>query len=183
MELEAAGSLVEGDAENLPYPDASFDAVLSCLGVMFTPNQEQAAAELMRVCRPGSTIALVNWTPDGFVGQMFRTVGRHVPPPPGVKPQGLWGTEERLAELFGDGISQLTTNRRELVFRFRSSAEFADFFHQNYGPVHKAFEGLDDSGQQQLQADLTALATTHDRAPGSSVAMASEYLEAIAVRR
>lgn|SRR5262245_6378036 len=174
---------VEGDAENLPYPDASFDAVLSCLGVMFTPNQEQAAAELLRVCRPGGTIALANWTPGGFVGQMFRTVGRHVPPPPGVKPQGLWGTEERLAELFGDGISQLTTNRREFVFRFRSSAEFADFFHQNYGPVHKAFEGLDDSGQQQLQADLTALATTHDRAPGSSVAMASEYLEAIAVRR
>jgi SAM-dependent methyltransferase len=174
---------VEADAENLPYPDASFDAVLSCLGVMFTPNQERAAAELLRVCRPGGTIALVNWTPSGFVGEMFRTVGRHVPPPPGVKPQGLWGTEERLAELFGDGVSQLTTNRREFVFRFRSSTEFADFFRRNYGPVHKAFEALDDAGQQRLEADLTTLAATHDRAPGSSVAMASEYLEAIAVRR
>lgn len=174
---------VEGDAENLRFPDASFDAVLSCLGVMFTPNQERAAAELLRVCRPGGTIALANWTPSGFVGEMFRTVGRHVPPPPGVKPQGLWGTEERVAELLGDGVSQLTARRREFVFRFRSPAEFADFFRQNYGPVRKAFEALDDSGQEQLQADLTALAATHDRAPGPSVAMASEYLEAIAVRR
>jgi ubiquinone/menaquinone biosynthesis C-methylase UbiE len=174
---------MEGDAENLPFPDASFDAVVSCLGVMFTPNQERAAAELLRVCRPGGTIALANWTPSGFVGEMFRAVSRHVPPPPGVKPQGLWGTEERLAELFGDGVSQLTANRREFVFRFRSSADFADFFRQNYGPVHKAFEALDDSGRQQLQADLVRLADTRDRTDGPSVAMASEYLEAIAVRR
>ena len=174
---------VEGDAENLPFPDGSFDAVLSCLGVMFTPNQERATAELLRVCRPGGTIALVNWTPSGFVGQMFRTVGKQVPPPPGVKPQGLWGTEERLSELLGEGVSQLTANRREFVFRFRSPADFTDFFRRNYGPVHKAFEALDDSGREQLQADLTALATTHDRAPGSSVAMPSEYLEAIAIRR
>jgi ubiquinone/menaquinone biosynthesis C-methylase UbiE len=174
---------IEGDAENLPFPDSSFDAVVSCLGVMFTPNQERAAAELLRVCRPGGTIALANWTPTGFVGEIFRTVGRHVPPPPGVKPQGLWGTEERLVELFGDGVSKLTATRRDFVFRFRSAAEFADFFRHNYGPVHKAFEALDDSGQRQLHADLTTLAAKHDRAPGPSVAMASEYLEAIAVRR
>src|SRR5262245_32248462 len=150
---------------------------------MFTPNQEKAAAELLRVCRPGGTIALVNWTPSGFVGQMFRTVGKHVPPPPGVKPQGLWGTEERLSELLGEGVSRLTANRREFVFRFRSAADFMDFFRRNYGPVHKAFEALDSSGQAQLQADLAALAATHNRAPGQSVAMSSEYLEAIAIRR
>jgi SAM-dependent methyltransferase len=178
-----AVQFMEGDAENLPFPDGSFDAVLSCLGVMFTPNQERAAAELLRVCRPGGTIALANWTPTGFVGQMFRTVGSHVPPPPGVKPPGLWGTESRLGELLGNGVSQLTANQREYVFRFRSPGDFADFFRTNYGPVRKAFEALDDSGQEQLYDDLTSLAARHDRASGPSVAMASEYMEAIAVRR
>jgi SAM-dependent methyltransferase len=172
-----------GDAENLPFPDGSFDAVLSCLGVMFTPNQERAAAELLRVCRPGGTIALANWTPSGFVGEMFRSVGRHVPPPPGVKPPGLWGTEQRLGELLGDAVSGLTARRREYVFRFRSTDDFGHFFRTNYGPVGKAFEALDDPGREQLYDDLTALAATHDRAPGPSVAMASEYLEAVAVRR
>jgi SAM-dependent methyltransferase len=111
---------VEGDAERLAFPDAAFDAVLTCLGVMFTPNQERAAAELVRVCRPGGTIALANWTPSSFVGGMFRTVAKHVPPPAGVRPPGLWGTEERLRELLGPAVSQLTATPRRFVFRFRS---------------------------------------------------------------
>src|SRR5512139_4028691 len=111
----------EADAENLPFPDASFDVVLSTFGVMFTANQERAAAELLRVCRPGGKIGLANWTPEGFIGQLFRTIGKHVPPPAGVKPPALWGTEQRLRELFGAGISELTIKRRIFVFRYRSA--------------------------------------------------------------
>jgi SAM-dependent methyltransferase len=174
---------LEGDAERLPFPDASFDAVLSCLGVMFTPDQERAAAELLRVCRPGGTIALANWTPSGFVGEMFRTVSAHVPPPAGVRPPGQWGTRERLAELLGAGVSRLTATEREFVFRFRSPDDFTDFFRANYGPVHKAFEALDEAGRRRLHDDLTALARRRDRSPGPSVAMASGYLEVVATRR
>jgi SAM-dependent methyltransferase len=174
---------VEGDAEALPYPDASFDAVLSCVGVMFAPDQERAAAELARVCRSGGTIALANWTPASFVGGIFRTVGRHVPPPAGVRPPGQWGTRERLVELLGDAVDELRITEREFVFRFRSAADLTDFFRVNYGPVRKAFEALDEAGQAQLHADLTALATEHDRGPGPSVAVPSQYLEVVATRR
>jgi SAM-dependent methyltransferase len=174
---------VTGDAEDMPYEDASFDAVLSCVGVMFAPDQERAAAELVRVCRPGGTIALANWTPASFVGGIFRTVGKHVPPPAGVQPPGLWGTRERLEELLGDSVSDLSVTQRAYVFRFRSAAEFTDFFRVNYGPVRKAFEALDEAGQRQLHADLTALATEYDRGPGPSVAIPSDYLEVIATRR
>ena len=111
----------EADAEDLPFADRSFDVVLSVFGVMFTPNQEQAAQEMLRVCRPGGKIGLVNWTPDGFIGHVFRTIGKYMPPPPGVKPPALWGTEQRLNELFGDGIAKLTVNRRMFVFRYRSA--------------------------------------------------------------
>ena len=173
----------EGDAERLPYPDASFDSVLSCVGVMFTPDQERAAGELVRVCRPGGTIALANWTPASFVGAIFRAVTRHVPPPAGVKPPGLWGTEERLRELFAGAISDLRVQRREFVFRFRSGDEFVDFFRAWYGPVHKAFGALDDTGREQLYADLLAVAAEFDREPGPSVALPSEYLEVVATRR
>ena len=178
-----AVAYVEGDAEALPYPDASFDAVLSCVGVMFAPDQERVAAELARVCRPGGTIALANWTPASFVGGIFRTVGKHVPPPAGVRPPGQWGTRERLAELLGDQLSELRVTERAFVFRFRSAAEFTDFFRVNYGPVGKAFEALDEAGQARLHADLTALAAEHDRGPGPSVAIPSQYLEVIATRR
>ena len=176
-------SFVEGDAEALPYADASFDAVLSVVGVMFAPDQERAAAELVRVCRPGGTIALANWTPASFVGGIFRTVGKHVPPPAGLRPPGQWGTRERLAELIGGAVTDLRITEREYVFRYRSAAEFTDFFRVNYGPVRKAFETLDEAGQAQLHADLTALATEHDRGPGPSVAIPSQYLEVIATRR
>jgi SAM-dependent methyltransferase len=174
---------VEGDAEALPYPDGYFDAVLSCVGVMFAPDQERAAAELVRVARPGATIALANWTPASFVGGIFRTVAKHVPPPAGVRPPGQWGSPERLAELIGDAVDDLRITVREFVFRFRSAAEFTDFFRENYGPVRKAFEALDEAGQAQLHADLTALAAAADRGPGPSVAIPSQYLEVIATRR
>jgi SAM-dependent methyltransferase len=173
----------EGDAERLPFSDASFDAVLSCLGVMFTPDQERAAAELVRVCRPGGTIALANWTPTSFVGGIFRTVGKHVPPPAGLRPPGLWGTEERLHELLGPAVSRLSVRPRQFVFRFRSADEFVEFFRANYGPVHKAFLALDEAGRQRLHDDLAALAREHDRAVGPTVAMPSDYLEVIATRR
>ena len=179
LEVEFA----EGDAEHLAFPDASFDAVLSCLGVMFTPDQERAAAELVRVCKPGGTIGLVNWTPAGFIGQLLRTVGKHVPPPAGVRPPPQWGTEERLGELLGDAVSRLDIQRRTYVFRFRSPDDFATFFRDNYGPVHKAFGALDESGRERLYGDLTALAHEHDQEEGPSVAMPAEYLEVVATRR
>jgi SAM-dependent methyltransferase len=179
--LEVA--FAEADAEDLPYPDGEFDAVLSCLGVMFAPDQERAAAELVRVCRPGGTIAMANWTPTGFVGGILRTVGKHVPPPAGVKPPSLWGTEERLRELIGDAVSDLQITRREFVFRFRSPEDFTRFFRDNYGPTLKAFEALDESGRERLFDDLSALAREHDQEPGPSVAMPSEYLEVVATRR
>jgi SAM-dependent methyltransferase len=179
LEVEFA----EGDAEHLAFPDASFDAVLSCLGVMFTPDQERAAAELVRVCKPGGTIGLVNWTPAGFIGQLLRTVGKHVPPPAGVRPPPQWGTEERLGELLGDAVSRLDIQRRTFVFRFRSPDDFATFFRDNYGPVHKAFGALDEPGRERLYDDLTALAREHDREEGPSVAMPAEYLEVVATRR
>jgi SAM-dependent methyltransferase len=176
-------TFAEGDAEDLAFPDASFDAVLSCLGVMFAPDQERAASELLRVCRPGGTIALANWTPSGFIGHLLKTVSKHVPPPAGVKPPPLWGTEERLRELLGDGVSRLEATPRTYVFRFRSPEDFAGFFRVKYGPTRKAFEALDEAGQERLWDDLTALAREHDREPGPSVAMPSEYLEAVATRK
>ena len=178
LEIEFA----EGDAEHLAFPDASSDAVLSCLGVMFAPDQERAAAELVRVCRPGGTIGLVNWTPAGFIGQLLRTVGKHVPPPAGVRPPPQWGTEERLRELLGDAVSRLDIQRRTFVFRFRSPDHFATFFRDNYGPVHKAFGALDEPGRERFYDDLTALAREHDREEGPSVAMTAEYLEVVATR-
>jgi ubiquinone/menaquinone biosynthesis C-methylase UbiE len=175
-------TFAEGDAEDLAFPDASFDAVLSALGVMFAPDQERAAAELIRVCRPGGTIGLVNWTPEGFIGQLLKTVTRHVPPPAGVRPPSQWGTEERLRELLGDAVSRLEVTRRSYVFRFRSPEEFARFFKDYYGPTRKAFEALDEAGQRRLWDDLTALARDHDTEQGLTVAMPAEYLEVIATR-
>jgi SAM-dependent methyltransferase len=175
-------AFVEGDAEDLAFPDASFDAVLSALGVMFAPDQERAAAELARVCRPGGTIGLVNWTPEGFIGQLLKTVSRHVPPPAGVRPPGQWGTEARLRELLGDAVSRLEITRRTYVWRFRSPDEFAGFFKERYGPTRKAFEALDEAGRRRLWDDLTALARGHDTEPGLTVAMPAEYLEVVATR-
>ena len=172
----------EADAEQLPFADRSFDVVLSVFGVMFTPNQEQAARELLRVCRPGGTIGLANWTPDGFIGHVFRTIGKYIPPAPGVKPPALWGTEQRLNELFGDGIANLAVNRRMFVFRYRSAAHWLEIFRTYYGPVLKAFAALDAEGQAGLARDLTEVLERFNQGGSDTLAVPSEYLEVVATR-
>jgi ubiquinone/menaquinone biosynthesis C-methylase UbiE len=173
----------EADAEQLPFDDSSFDVVLSIFGVMFTPDQEQAAGELLRVCRPGGTIGLANWTPESFIGHVFRTIGKYVPPPPGVRSPALWGTEERLRELFGYGISELKTNRRYFVFRYRSARHWLDIFRTYYGPMLKAFAALDPAGQAGLAEDLTDLLHRFNQGGPDTLAVPSEYLEVVATRR
>jgi len=173
---------VEADAEALPCDDGEYDAVLSVVGVMFAPHPEAAAAELIRVCRPGGVIALANWTAAGFIGALFRTVGRLVPPPPGVRPAVEWGSETRLRELFGDRVSRLTVTPREFVFRFTTPEAFADYFRANYGPTLKAFEALDADGGKQLYEDLVALAARNNRATDGTVKIAAEYAQVLAYR-
>jgi len=172
----------EGDAEALPFPDASFDAALSIYGAMFAPDQERAAKELLRVVRRGGRIAMGNWTPGGFIGEMLKVVSKHVPPPAGVRPPVLWGTETRLRELFGAGVSSLEARPRDFVFRFRSARDFVGCFRRYYGPTHKAFEAVGEAGAPALEADLEALATRFDRNRGGALAIPAEYLEVIAVR-
>jgi ubiquinone/menaquinone biosynthesis C-methylase UbiE len=172
-----------GDAENLPYPDASFDVVLSTVGVMFTPDQERAAKELLRVCKPGGKIGLANWVPDGYVGNMLRTVGKHVPPPAGVKPPTLWGTEDRLRELLGEEVSSIESRRRTYVFRYLSANHFIEQFRSYYGPVHKAFESLDEDGRDALENDLKELIGEWNISGDETVLLPSDYLEVVAVRR
>lgn len=172
----------EADAEDLPFADGSFDVVLSIFGVMFTPNQEQAAQELIRVCRPGGKIGLANWTPEGFIGHLFRTIGKYVPPPQGVKPPALWGTEQRLQELFGDGIAQMTTTRRFFTFRYRSAEHMIHTFRTYYGPLLKAFAALDETGQAALNRDLTELLQRFNQAGSDALVVPSEYLEVVATR-
>ena len=175
--------LVEGDAEALPFADASFDAVTSVFGSMFAPNHERAAAELIRVSRPGGTIALASWTPDGFLGDFFRTMATHVPPPAGVRSPMLWGTESHLRDLFGDHIASLESVERTFTFRFRSADEFVSFFRTWYGPTLKAFESLDAHPREALERDLVELATRHDRLSGDAIAIPATYLQTVAIRR
>jgi ubiquinone/menaquinone biosynthesis C-methylase UbiE len=172
-----------GDAEDLSYPDASFDFVLSTLGVMFCPNQEKAADELLRVCRPGGKIGLVNWTPDDFIGNMLRTVAEHVPPPPGVKPPSLWGTEVRLRELLGEGVSTLKTTRRTYIFRYPSAGYFVEYFREYYGPTVRAFAALEPEGQDALARDLKELLVDRNVSGDGTIVVPSSYLEVVAVRR
>jgi SAM-dependent methyltransferase len=179
LELE----LVEGDAEALPFADASFDAVMSVFGSMFAPDHPQAAAELLRVCRPGGTIALASWTPDGFIGELFRTVAAHVPPPADVPSPMLWGTEDHLRELFGAGISTLEVTERTFTWRFPSAEDFVTFFRLWYGPTLKAFAALDDVAGDALELDLLALARRFDRLGTDAIAIPATYTEAIALRR
>ncbi|MGX6601876.1 class I SAM-dependent methyltransferase [Micromonosporaceae bacterium Da 78-11] len=170
------------DAEDLPCDTASYDAVFSVVGAMFAPDQERVAAELTRVCRPGGTIALANWTPDGFIGEMFRTVGRRVPPPPGIRGPVEWGSEPRIRELLGDRVTDLRVIPRTFVFRFASPTAFADYFRTNYGPTLKAFEALDADGGKQLYEDLTELATRHNVATDGTAKIPSAYVQVLATR-
>jgi SAM-dependent methyltransferase len=169
------------DAQDLPFPDGSFDVVLSTFGAMFAPDQERTAAELARVCRPGGRIGMANWTPEGMAGQMFRATAAHVPPPPGVRPAVDWGRPERLSELFGDTISDLSVERRSLVFRWRSVEYTLEYFKTWFGPTKVAFASLDPAGQEALGNDLMDVWRKHNRSGAAFVAPA-EYLEVVAVR-
>jgi ubiquinone/menaquinone biosynthesis C-methylase UbiE len=170
------------DAESLPFADGEFDVVLSTYGVMFAPNQIRAAAELVRVVRPGGRIGLANWTPDGFIGELFRVIGRFVPPPPGLTPPALWGTETRIVELFGPDAADIRTQRRQFVFRNRSAEHWIDEFRRYYGPVLKAFDALDAAGQLDLHTALVELLERHNRGGASTLIVPSDYLEVV-VRR
>jgi SAM-dependent methyltransferase len=176
--------LIEGDAEALPFADASFDAVISVFGSMFAPNHAQAAGELLRVCRPGGAIALASWTPDGFIGDLFRTQAAHVPPPAGVPSPLLWGTEAHLRELLGEGIAWLELEERTFTWRFRSAEEFVAFFRRWYGPTLKAFAALEGDAQDALERDLVELARRSDRLNcADAIAIPATYTEAVARKR
>jgi SAM-dependent methyltransferase len=174
---------VEGDAEDLPFEEASFDVVLSTLGVMFAPDQEKAAEELLRVVKPGGTIAMANWVPDGYVGGLFKTIGKYVAPPAGLKPPFRWGTEEGLRELFDHGIGSVQTRRRTFAWRFPSARHHVEFMRGNYGPLNKAFGALDEEGQKGLERDLIRLAESYDRSEDGTAVLAADYLEAVVARR
>ena len=175
--------LAEADAEALPYADASFDVVLSAIGVMFSADHAQAAQELVRVSRPGARIALASWTPEGFVGGILRTVGKHVAPPAGAQPATRWGTEAVVAELLGDGVDDVESVAATVCQRFSSAEHFADLFLTYYGPTYSAAGRLDDEGRMALRADLVALAQAFDRGTGTGVVLDWEYRIVTATRR
>jgi ubiquinone/menaquinone biosynthesis C-methylase UbiE len=172
----------EADAEALPFPGNSFDVVVSTFGVMFTPNQDKAAAELLRVCKPGGKIGLANWTPEGFIGQLFKTLGKHLPPPAGVKSPALWGTRARLYEMFGAAASKIDVEPRMFVFRYRSPQHWLEVFKTFYGPMLKAFAALDANAQAALTRDLLALAGEFNRMGDGAMAVRSEYLEVVVAK-
>jgi ubiquinone/menaquinone biosynthesis C-methylase UbiE len=172
----------EADAEALPFADESFDVVVSSFGVMFTPDQDRAAAELVRVCRRGGKIGLANWTPDGFIGQLFKTIGKHLPPPPGARSPALWGTRARLAELFEPHASSIKSAQRHFVFRYRSPEHWLEIFKTYYGPLLKTFAALAPAAQSALEHDLTSLIGQFNRSQDGSMVVPSEYLEVVVTR-
>lgn len=171
------------DAEALPFGDATFDAVLSSFGVMFSPHHSRAAAELLRVCRPGGRIGLANWTPESLVGRMFGVLGRYLPPPVGVQPPSLWGVETHLQTLFEEGAADIAVRQRLFNFRYRSAAHFIEVFRTWYGPVHKAFAALPDSAARALEFDLAELLNRMNQGGPSSLVVPGEYLEVVIARR
>lgn len=173
----------EADAEALPFADGSFDAVVSTFGVMFTPDQERAAAELLRVCRSGGKIGLANWTPEGFIGQVFKTIGRYVTPPSGARSPALWGTTTRISELFGPHALAIQALQRNFVFRYRSPEHWLDIFRTYYGPVLKTFAALEPLAQVSLERELIDLVRQFNRSGDATMAVPSEYLEIVIVRR
>jgi len=172
----------EADAENLPFADASFDVVLSTFGVMFTPDQERAAREMLRVCRPGGKIGLANWTPDGFIGALFKTVGKYVPPAPGLKPPALWGDRDHLRALFGSDATIAAENRR-FMFRYKSPQHWLEIFRGYYGPVLKTFAAIEPTARDALEADLYALLDQFNVAKDGTLVAPSEYLEVVITHR
>jgi SAM-dependent methyltransferase len=173
---------VEGDAENLPFGDGEFDVVMSIFGAMFAPDHERCAAELLRVCKPGGRIGMANWVPDGGIGRMFMTIAKHAPPPPGVKPPLLWGTEEHLREYFGDGIADLHIERKRSRQTFRSVDHWLDFFRTYFGPTKVAFERVGPEGEAALEADLRQYLEEANTAGDRALVIEPEYLEVTATR-
>jgi len=167
------------DAEQLPFEDETFDAVVSTFGVMFAPDQTKAAAELMRVCRRGGKIGLANWTPGGFIGQVFKTLGRHVAPPSGVSSPAQWGSKPWIEETFGASARSISITDRAFVFRYRSPGHFVAFFRTYYGPMHKAFLALDHSGQAALASDLEATVARFNTTTDGSMRAPSDYAEIV----
>lgn len=168
----------QADAEALPFKDASFDVVVSTFGVMFTPDQDKAAKEMLRVCRPGGRIGMANWTPESFIGQVFKTIGKHIPPMPGLRSPALWGTKARLEEMFG-GQASIEATSRMYNFRYRSPAHWLEVFRTWYGPVHKAFEALPQPGKAALEEDFLALIARFNRAKDGTMVVPAEYLEVV----
>ena len=191
LERGRARALAEGlpiefkvaDAEALPFTDDAFDAVVSTFGVMFTPNQDKAAAELMRVCKSGGQIGLTNWTPEGFIGQLFKTLGKYLPPPSAAKSPLLWGTRTRLTEMFGPAAAWVKTEPRHFNFRYRSAQHFIEVFKTYYGPMLKAFSALETAQQNRLERDLYELIARMNRADGESMVVPSEYFEVVIMKR
>ena len=171
------------DAEALPFADGSFDAVVSTFGVMFAPDHLKSAREMARVCRSGGRIGLANWTPDGFIGQLFKVLGRQLPPPAGAQPPSLWGVEAHVRALFGDSAAAIAVTPRIFNFRYRSAAHFIDVFRTWYGPVHKAFAALPADKAGALERDLTELLNASNRGGCGSLVVPSEYLEIVVRRR
>ena len=173
----------EADAENLPFADGSFDNVVSTFGVMFTPNQLRAAAEMVRVCKSGGRIGLANWTPDSFIGQLFKTIGKYIPPAPGVTSPSAWGTTARLDELFADSASDITVINREFVFRYHSPVHWLEVFRTYYGPMNKTFAALDADRQASFTEDLLQLMAQRNRSGDETLVLPSAYLEVVITRR
>jgi ubiquinone/menaquinone biosynthesis C-methylase UbiE len=173
----------EADAEALPFTDNTFDVVVSTFGVMFTPDQERAAAEMLRVCKRGGKIGMANWTPDGFIGQLFKTIGKHVAPPAGAKSPALWGTRERIEAMFGAHASSIKLAQRNFVFRYRSADHWLQVFKTYYGPVLKAFGALPLVGQESLERDLRGLIAHFNRSGDDTMVAPSEYLEIVITKR
>lgn len=183
---DADGLLVDyqqADAEKLPFANSYFDNVVSTFGVMFAPNQAQAAAEMLRVCRPGGKIGLTNWTPDGFIGRLFKIVGRYVAPPTGVHSPAAWGTQEFLQKHFGDAAEDIAATTRSYVFRYLSAEHWLDIFRSYYGPVHKAFNALSSEQQHALAQDITQLINEFNLAKDGSVKVPSTYLEVVITKK
>ncbi len=172
----------EGDAEDIPFPDASFDVVLSTVGAMFAPDQERAAGELLRVCRPGGKIGLANWTPDGFAGEMGSLFGRYLPLSPGLKPPTLWGTEERMRELLG-GVGRLQILRRSFVFRYRSVRHYLNVLQAHLGPTRETFRALDPAKRENLVGELAELIDRFNRSDDETMVVPSDYLEVVVTKR
>ena len=186
LRAEAEGLKVtfqKADAEALPFGDGSFDAVASTFGAMFTPDQSRTADEMLRVCRSSGRIGMANWTPDGFIGQMFKTIGKHLSPPAGVRSPALWGTQEWLDKAFGASASALKAEPRQFVFRYRSAQHFLDVFREYYGPMLKAFEALNPAGRKALAQDIVGLIGRFNRSGDSTMVVPGEYLEVVVTKR